>query len=106
MMFKGAEWKTGKNWANKINLLGCDIYGGRYKVEVGNQKNDKGNWEGFVITVDQEETFVTEEQYKAFEQQHEELSEVKDQLSVVDEARSPSDSTTDGEEDSDDNVDF
>lgn len=103
MMFKGAEWKTGKDWANKINLLGCSIYGGRYSVEIGNRDNTKGNWEGFVITVDKENAFVTEEQYAAFREQHLEMEKQKAELNVHDGdgERSSSDSNSDSDSDSD-----
>lgn len=67
LLFKGAEWKTVRQWANKIKLLGASIYAGKYVLCSENHKNTKGTWKGYSISSD---GYVDEPTYNQLKAQH------------------------------------
>lgn len=74
LRFYRSEYKTGKLFAAKIKARNASIFAGRYVLQVGTHKNDKGRWFGWDFkTTDR--PWVNEEEYAFYEQLHDELAE-------------------------------
>lgn len=73
LRFYRSEFKTGKLFAAKIKARNASVFAGRYVIQVGVHKNDKGRWYGWDFkTTDR--PWVTAEEYATFEAMHDELA--------------------------------
>lgn len=73
-VFRGAEFRTGSNWANRIRATierkKVPQFCQRYLLTVAKHSNDKGNWMGFDIKPDLENPYVTGEEYELFKEEN------------------------------------
>lgn len=73
LRFCRSEFKTGKLFAAKIKARNASIFAGRYVLQVGVHKNDKGRWYGWDFK-QTDRPWVSEEEYATFELMHDELA--------------------------------
>jgi hypothetical protein len=73
LRFYRSEYKTGKLFAAKIKARNASIFAGRYVLQIGVHKNEKGRWFGWDFKP-AENPWVSEEEYINFEEIHDELA--------------------------------
>lgn len=74
LRFYRSEYKTGKLFAAKIKARNASVFAGRYVLQIGVHKNDKGRWFGWDFK-GTDRPWVTEEEYAFYEKLHDELAE-------------------------------
>lgn len=74
LRFYRSEYKTGKLFAAKIKARNASIFAGRYVLQVGVHKNDKGRWYAWDFKPT-DRPWVSEEEYAQFEKMHDEIAE-------------------------------
>lgn len=73
LRFYSAEFKTGRTLASKIKARNASPFAGRYVIQAGTHKNDKGRWYGWDFKPT-DRPWVTEEEYARYEAMHDELA--------------------------------
>ena len=77
LRFYRSEFKTGRIWASKIKARRASPFAGRYIIQCGVHKNDKGRWHGWDFK-QTGQPWVTDEQYTMYEKMHDELAAAHD----------------------------
>lgn len=73
LRFYRSEFKVGRVFASKIKARNASVFAGRYVIQCGIHKNDKGRWHGWDFKPT-DRPWVSEEEYATFEQMHDELA--------------------------------
>jgi hypothetical protein len=76
LRFYRSEFKTGTLFASKIKARGASIYAGRYVLQVGVHKNDKGRWFGFDFKPTDQPWVTDEATFNRYADYHREFADL------------------------------